>query len=119
MINNNFDVMKFDRINIGEIIKEKVEEKGISASSFAESIGIHRQNVNKTIFDKPTIDTNTLIRISEKLDFNFFQYYKNLDECNKKDDASNEIKEVKAFITLQLGQEKKEEKFTFFFGRDK
>jgi hypothetical protein len=51
--------------------------------------------------------------------FIFFQYYKDLDECNKKDDAANEIKEIKAFITLQLGQEKKEEKFTFFFGKDK
>jgi hypothetical protein len=42
-----------------------------------------------------------------------------LSECNKKDDTANEIKEIKAFITLQIGEEKKEEKFTFFFGRDK
>lgn len=111
--------MKIERINIGELIKNELTSRNISFSSFAKSIGIQRQNIEKTIFSKVSIDTEMLSLISEKLDFNFFQYYKDLDESNKKDDTTNEIKEVKALITLQLGQEKKEEKFTFFFGKDK
>jgi transcriptional regulator with XRE-family HTH domain len=109
--------MKIERVNIGEIIKKKVEESGSSFASFAKSIGIQRQNLEKTVFGKKSIDTDMLSEISEKLNFDFFQYYRCLDECNKNDYVLNEIKEVKAFITLQVGGEKKEEKFTFSFGK--
>jgi plasmid maintenance system antidote protein VapI len=111
--------MEIERINIGELIKNELANRGISFSSFAKSIGVQRQNIEKTIFSKMSIDTEMLSLISERLDYNFFLLYKDLSECNKKDDTSNEIKEVKAFVTLQIGKEKKEETFTFFFGKDK
>jgi plasmid maintenance system antidote protein VapI len=110
--------MKFKRVNIGEIVREKVQEKEITFSSFAKSIGVQRQNIEKTIFGKRSLDVEILMRISETLDFDFFQYYRNLDECNKNDCAQNELTEVKALITLQVGMEKKEEKFTFLFRKD-
>jgi hypothetical protein len=109
--------MKIERVNIGEIIKKKVLEKMISFSAFAKSIGIQRQNLEKTIFAKRSIDTDMLASISERLDFNFFQYYVNSDECNKNNYTPSDIKEVKAFITLQIGEEKKEETFSFSFGK--
>jgi plasmid maintenance system antidote protein VapI len=110
--------MKFERVDIGKLIKDKVIEKGISFSTFGKSIGIQRQNLEKTIFSKRSIDTEILSLISETLDFDFFQYYRRLDECNNKDYTSNRLTEVKALITLQVGHEKKEEKFSFLFRKD-
>jgi plasmid maintenance system antidote protein VapI len=110
--------MKFERVNIGELIKEKVMEKDNSLASFGKSIGVQRQNLEKTIFGKRSIDTEMLSLISETLGFNFFQYYRNMDECNINDYEQNKLTEVTALITLQVGQEKKEEKFTFSFKRD-
>jgi plasmid maintenance system antidote protein VapI len=113
--------MKFERVHIGGVVKRKVLESGKSIASFAKLIDQQRQNVEKTIFEKNGIDTDLLVRISEVLDFDFFQYYRQADECNIKDYARpeiNEIKEVKASITVQVGQEKKEETFSFFFGKE-
>jgi plasmid maintenance system antidote protein VapI len=110
--------MRFERVNIGEIVRKKVQENKITFSSFAKSIGIQRQNIEKTIFGKRSLDTEILIRISETLDFDFFQYYRNMDECNKNDYKPNELTEVKALLTLQVGTEKKEEKFTFLLRRN-
>ena len=107
--------MKIERVNIGEIIKKKVLEKRISIASFAKSIGLQRQNVEKTVFRKHGLDTDLLVRISEELGHNFFQYYKCNDECNKLDYTNSRIKEVKASITLQIGEKTKEEDVLFVF----
>jgi transcriptional regulator with XRE-family HTH domain len=109
--------MKIERVNIGEIIRKKIEERGSSFASFAKSIGIQRQNLEKTVFGKKSIDTDMLSEISEKLDFDFFQYYRCSGECNKNDYTPNEVKKIKAFIALQVGEERKEETLTFSFGK--
>jgi len=108
--------MKITRTDIGKIIKEKVEER-MCTSKFAESIGLHRQNVKKTIFEKNSIDTDLLATISEVLDYNFFQYYIS-DECCNEKDYNSSIKELKASLTLQIGETKKEETFTLCIGKD-
>jgi transcriptional regulator with XRE-family HTH domain len=109
--------MKIKRINIGEKVREKVKERGISVASFAKSIGIQRQNIESTIFGKNSIDTEKLALISEQLNFNFFQYYMDSVDRDEKHYNSNEIKEIKASITLQIGAEKQEETFSLFFGK--
>lgn len=107
--------MKIERVNIGQLIKERVASRGGSIASFANSIGIRRQNIEKTVFSKNSIDTDLLIRISEELDFNFFQYYISEGERNNKDYGE---KEVKATLTIEMGDEKKDQVFKFIFGEN-
>jgi len=100
--------MKIERINIGQLIKEKVADKGLSQAEFARKIGMARQNVAKLVFDKPSIDSNLLCTVSEVLGCNLFDYYKS----NSLDDGT----ELKATITIELGKEKKDKTVTFVFG---
>ena len=108
--------MKYNRIHIGEIIRDKVSELGISKQKFGQMINIQRQNVVKTVFEKNSLDADLLIRISETLDFDFFQYYRQKDECNTE---YYMIKpEIKGKIILEFGKEKKEQVFKFEFGEN-
>lgn len=100
--------MKIKRINLGEIIKGMVEAKGMSQAQFARLIGLQRQNVNKTVFDKSGIDTNLLCVISEVLECNLFDYF----QSNTKDDKH----ELKATLTIEMGLEKQDKTLRFVFG---
>lgn len=66
--------MKIIEVNIGLIIEQKLNELDMSKSEFGRKIGIPQQNVNR-ILDKASIDTERLVKISEALDYNFFQEY--------------------------------------------
>ena len=66
--------MKIEKVNIGLAIEQKLNELGMSKSEFGRKIGIPQQNVNR-ILEKPNIDTEKLITISEALGYNFFMYY--------------------------------------------
>ena len=59
-------------VNIGELIHEKVAERGLSVTWLAKRLNCSRTNVYK-IFDRRTIDTGTLFRISVALGFDFFE----------------------------------------------
>lgn len=61
-------------VPIGKLIKEKLEEKGLSAMWLAERVPCSRANIYK-VFNKSSVDTELLLRISLLLDFDFFQYY--------------------------------------------
>lgn len=63
-------------IHIGEKIKNRIEETGISKSEFARRINKARQNI-EIIFNKKSIDTQLLLEISKALDYDFFQHYYN------------------------------------------
>lgn len=108
-----FNNMRIKRVNIGEEIKKKVIERQQSIASFAKAIGIQRQNIEKTVFSKNSLDTDLLMRISEELDYNFFSYYTNEDMCNI---INYSKQEVKATLTIELGEEKKDQVFRFIFG---
>ena len=66
--------MKIEKVNIGLVIEQKMNELGVSKSELSRRIGVANQNINR-IFDKPSIDTDKLIAISEALDYNFFREY--------------------------------------------
>ena len=68
--------MNINRLNIGEEVRKKVDENGLSKAKFAELLGIARQNIEKTVFQKHSLDTDLLCNISEVLNCNFFDYYK-------------------------------------------
>lgn len=103
--------MKIERLNLGQIILRKVEEKKMSQAEFAKKIGLQRQNVKKTVFEKVGIDTNLLCTISEVLDCNLFDYFRS----NMDDDK----KELKATLTIEMGAEKKDKTLRFVFGENK
>lgn len=102
--------MKINRINLGETIRKKVEEKGMSQAEFARQIGMQRQNVVKLVFEKASLDTNLLASICEVLDCNLFDYFSS--------DSDKTVSEVKATITIEMGKEKKDRTVRFIFGEN-
>ena len=59
-------------IHIGQQIKAVLETKGISVTEFAKRINKSRENIY-SIFNRKTIDTGLLTKISEVLEFDFFK----------------------------------------------
>jgi len=59
---------------IGSIIKEKLKGKGFTVSEFARRINTNRNNVYD-IFQRESIDTSLLQKISEVLEYNLFVHY--------------------------------------------
>jgi len=61
-------------IEIGEKIKEVFDNRNMKLTVFADELGTVRQNVYR-IFKKRHVDTGLLLKISQVLNHNFFQYY--------------------------------------------
>lgn len=59
-------------IHIGSIIRNKLEESSLSIAEFAERINRTRPTVYD-IFNRKSIDTDLLVKISEVLDYDFLQ----------------------------------------------
>ena len=66
-----------EEIHIGRIIQAKMKIDGRSTQWFAQKLHCTAANVYK-IYEKPTINTDLLLRISYILQINFFAYYYNL-----------------------------------------
>lgn len=108
--------MKITRVNIGEVIKEKVVAKGLSKAVFAKSINIQRQNIDKTVFEKNSLDTELLCRISEVLECNLFDYFKSDMNSNKSDYIFPN--ELKATLTIEMGSKKSDKVFHLILGEN-
>lgn len=67
---DNFALM----IHIGQKIKEVVEKRGIAKTELARRLNMTSSNIHK-IFNRESIDTDLLTRLSEILEFDFFQFY--------------------------------------------
>jgi len=93
--------MKIEDIHIGSIIKKKVKEKGLTVSGFARAIHCSRANVH-SIFERKSLDTELLIRISNVLSFNFLLLY-------------NESKNNKYFIIIESDKAFLEELLSYNF----
>lgn len=61
-------------IHIGNLIQAQLKADKRSASWLAREIGCTRNHVYK-IFNKPSLDSDLILRISKAMHFNFFQYY--------------------------------------------
>jgi plasmid maintenance system antidote protein VapI len=61
-------------IHIGEAIRKQVEDQGRTSVRLARELGCHRTNLYK-IYDKMSLDTSVLLRISRILKYDFFQLY--------------------------------------------
>lgn len=63
-----------EKLHIGRIIKQQLEEQKKTTVWLAQQLGCHRTNLYK-IYEKPTIDTGILLRISKIIGYNFFELY--------------------------------------------
>lgn len=61
-------------VEIGQKIKEVFDNRKMKLTEFADELGTVRQNVYR-IFKKRHVDTGLLLKISQVLNHNFFQYY--------------------------------------------
>lgn len=59
-------------MHIGRLIQQKVSENGMTVVAFAQKLSCTRVNAYK-LFARNSIDTETLMRISLILDFDFFK----------------------------------------------
>ena len=72
------------RIHVGKLIRERLKEEGKSVVWLAQELGCHRTNVYN-IFEKSSLDTNILRRISIVMQHNFFDYLQ--EDTQKQIDA--------------------------------
>ena len=61
-------------IHIGHLIHEQLKKDQRSVSWLAREIHCTRNNVYK-IFNKASLDSDLILKISRAMQFNFFQYY--------------------------------------------
>lgn len=61
-------------VHIGQQIKSRVEQKGMSKAELSRRLNMSSTNVHK-IFKRQSIDTGLLEKLGEVLDYNFFQFY--------------------------------------------
>lgn len=78
-------------VHIGQKIKKALEESKYSVTDFATKINKSR-TVVYNIFERDTIDTGLLHKISKVLDHDFFSYYNENIGWVAKDEQANYIK---------------------------
>ena len=61
-------------VHIGSLIEQELRKQERSVTWFANKLHCDRTNIYK-IFKKQSIDTQLLEKISEVLQYNFFQHY--------------------------------------------
>lgn len=74
-------------LEIGLLIRQKLKERKRTIVWLAENLSCSRTNVYK-IFDKRSIDTDYLLRISDILDYDFFKLYS--EELKKRKENNND-----------------------------
>ena len=67
--------MKIKEVNIGKEIYEKWKISGKTKASLADTIGIYRQNIDKSHFDRESLPSNVIAKASDALNFNFFSLF--------------------------------------------
>ena len=60
-----------EKLHIGILIRAKLAEKGLTVTWLARQMPCSRTNIYK-MFDRPSIDTATLWRLSEIIGYDFF-----------------------------------------------
>lgn len=70
-------------MHIGQLIKQELEAQGRTVVWLARKMSYSRTNIYK-IFERSSIGTDVLLRISSILDYDFFQCYSDLLKNTKK-----------------------------------
>jgi transcriptional regulator with XRE-family HTH domain len=93
-------------IEIGQKIKEVFDRREMKLTDFADELGTVRQNVYR-IFKKRHLDTGLLLKISQVLNHNFFQYYV-ADPAERIDEKIKLLKSEASDFQKQLDLSRKE-----------
>jgi len=86
-------------VHIGQKIKKALDESKYSVTDFATKINKSR-TVVYNIFERSTIDTGLLYKISKVLDHDFFSYYNENIGWVAKEEQANYIKKNDLLATL-------------------
>ncbi len=93
---------------IGEKIKEKVEERGVTQKAFASAIGMTARNLER-FFERSDISINQLVKASEFLNFDFVSLYiensphgKNIPQIVKEDSVNYQIKSKDISVQISI-----------------
>ncbi len=76
-------------LHIGHLIQEQLRKDNRSVGWLARQIPCSRNHVYK-IFNKPSLDSDLILKISNAMNFNFFQYY---------------TEEFKQSLAMRIGEE--------------
>jgi hypothetical protein len=76
-----------EKIHIGNIISQMLKEAGINKKWLAKQVSYDQSNFCK-ILQKPSMDTDLLLRISLFLHVDFFSHLSNCYSENQQDDMS-------------------------------
>lgn len=93
-------------VEIGQKIKEVFDHRQMKLTDFADELGTVRQNVYR-IFKKRHLDTGLLLKISQVLQHNFFQYYV-ADPAERVDERIEILKSEASEHQKQLDLSRKE-----------
>jgi transcriptional regulator with XRE-family HTH domain len=93
-------------VEIGQKIKEVFDQRQMKLTDFADELGTVRQNVYR-IFKKRHLDTGLLLKISQVLNHNFFQYYV-ADPATRDDEKIKLLKSETSDFQKQIDLSKKE-----------
>ena len=64
------------QIHIGNLIRDELRRQGHTNQWLADQLSVERSTVQR-LFNKPSIDTQQLLRISKVLGKDMFAYYSN------------------------------------------
>jgi hypothetical protein len=77
-------------VEIGHKIREVFDHQSMKLTDFADELGTVRQNVYR-IFKKRHLATGLILKISQVLNHNFFQYYVTPAETSSSPQQSEEV----------------------------
>lgn len=105
--------MKTKDVNVGQAILQIHKEKRFTNKKLADFLGKDKQNVNRDVFQKKSLDTDQLRKLCDFYDYNFFQLFL--------EDNQNGLpqKDLKATVIIELGEQKAEKTFTVCVGDNK
>ncbi|MEZ4850664.1 MAG: helix-turn-helix domain-containing protein [Bacteroidia bacterium] len=69
--------ISFTSMHIGEVIDRQLKLSSLTKKELADRLGVSRSHIY-TILERPSIDTDLLVRISKILNYNFFNHYQSL-----------------------------------------
>lgn len=84
-----------ESVHVGELIKLRLEQLGMSKAEFARRINRSPQNIHNLLTRK-SVDTLLLVKVSEVLNYNFFKAFIPENEVMKELSGKNIFIEKKS-----------------------
>lgn len=66
--------IELKEVHVGQAIKKRIDELGMTKSEFGRLIGVPQQHINR-ILERDTMETKKLIKVCQALEFNFFALF--------------------------------------------